>query len=122
MVEDEPAVLDLIVTLLTETGWRVDVAAGGRTGLERVTSRNYDLIVSDMRMPEGGGDEFYRKAVAHNPKLARRFLFITGDTANPAAWKFLKDAKVAVLEKPFAATAFLEAVRVIALTVAPSPA
>ena len=122
VVEDEPAVLDLIVTLLTETGWRVDIAAGGKTGLDRVHARTYDLIISDMRMPEGGGDEFYRKAVAHDPQLAKRFLFITGDTANPAAWRFLKDAKVSVLEKPFAATAFLEAVRVIALTVAPSPA
>jgi CheY-like chemotaxis protein len=122
VVEDEPAVLDLIVTLLTETGWRVDVAAGGKTGLERVRARHYDLIVSDMRMPEGGGDEFYRKAVAHDAELGKRFLFITGDTANPEAWRFLKDAKVAVLEKPFAATAFLDAVRAIALTATPSPA
>jgi CheY-like chemotaxis protein len=122
VVEDEPAVLDLVVTLLTETGWRVDVAAGGKTGLERVQARTYDLIVSDMRMPDGGGDEFYRKAVEHDTQLAKRFLFITGDTANPAAWRFLQDANVAVLEKPFAAAAFLDAVRAIALTVTPSSA
>ena len=123
VVEDEPAVLDLVVTLLTDSGWHVDVAAGGRTGFERVQSRRYDLIVSDVRMPEGGGDEFYRKAVAHDPELARRFLFVTGDTANPAAWRFLKDAKVPVLEKPFMANAFLDAVRAIAtLTGSPSPA
>ena len=53
---------------------------------------------------------------------ARRFLFVTGDTANSDAWRFLKDAKVAVLEKPFASTAFLDAVRAIALTVTVSPA
>jgi len=123
VVEDEPAVLDLIVTLLGDAGWRVDVAAGGKVGLERVQSRRYDMIVSDVRMPEGGGDEFYRKAVAYDPELARRFLFITGDTANPSAWKFLKDARVPVLEKPFSAGAFLEAVRSIAtLTASPSRA
>jgi two-component system NtrC family sensor kinase len=114
VVEDEPAVLDLVVTLLSDSGWRVDVASGGKAGLERVQSRRYDLVVPDMRMPEGGGDEFYRKAVAHDAELARRFLFITGDTANPAAWRFLKDAHVPVLEKPFAASAFLSAVRSIA--------
>jgi PAS domain S-box-containing protein len=122
VVEDEPAVLDLVVTMLSESGWQVDVAAGGKTGLERVYGRRYDLIVSDIRMPEGGGEEFYRRAVAHDPGLARRFLFVTGDTANPDAWSFLKDANVPVLEKPFAASAFLEAVRAIGLTRSPSPA
>ena len=120
VVEDEPAVLDLVVTLLTDTGWQVDVAAGGRTGLDRLRERRYDLIVSDVRMPEGGGDELYRQAVAHDPDLARRFLFITGDTANPAAWRFLKDAQVPVLEKPFAAGAFLAAVRSIVTSTASS--
>ena len=123
VVEDEPAVLDLIVQLLTESGWSVDVAAGGKTGIERVQSRRYDLVISDVRMPEGGGDEFYRKAVAYDAALSRRFLFITGDTANPAAWEFLKGAKVSVLEKPFSADAFLDAVRAIAmLTASPSGA
>jgi len=121
VVEDEPAVLDLVVTLLTDTGWQVDVAAGGRIAMDRVAARRYDLIVSDVRMPEGGGDEFYRKAVAQDPELGRRFLFITGDTANPSAWRFLKDAQVPVLEKPFAASAFLTAVRAIASLTASSP-
>jgi two-component system NtrC family sensor kinase len=122
VVEDEPAVLDLIVTLLTDSGWTVDVAPGGRAGLERVLTRRYDLVVSDIRMPEGGGDELYRKAIEHDPHLAHRFLFITGDTANPNAWKFLKEARVPVLEKPFAAGAFLDAVRSIAsLTGSPPP-
>ena len=122
VVEDEPAVLDLVVTMLTESGWQVDVAAGGITGLERVHGRRYDLIVSDIRMPEGGGDEFYRRAVAHDPQLARRFLFVTGDTANLDAWRFLKEANVPVLEKPFHAKAFLDAVHAISLTRSPSPA
>src|SRR5690349_8842662 len=32
VVEDEPSVLDLVVTLLAESGWRVEVAAGGHPG------------------------------------------------------------------------------------------
>jgi len=51
VVEDEASVLDLIVTILSQTGWRVDVATGGREGLERVRRQRYDLIVSDIRMP-----------------------------------------------------------------------
>jgi len=110
VVEDEPSVLDLIVTMLKEHGWAVDVASGGRAGLESVTSRTYDLIISDMRMPEGGGQEFYTRVREHAPALARRFIFITGDTANVEAWDFLEGAGVPVIEKPFPSSVLEDAV------------
>ncbi len=111
VVEDEPSVVDLIVTLLGQTGWRVDVASGGHVGLERVKSHRYELVVSDMRMPEGGGEEFYRRAVVEDPSLRRRFVFITGDTVNRDAWLFLKDSHVPIIEKPFQPALFLDVVR-----------
>jgi GAF domain-containing protein len=110
VVEDEPSVLDLVVTLLGESGWRVDVASGGRAGLDSVRRRRYDLIVSDMRMPEGDGEELYRNVLAHDEMLARRFVFITGDTANPDARAFLTGTDVPVIEKPFAPAVFEDAV------------
>ena len=110
MVEDEPHVLDLIVTLLKEQGWQVDVAPGGRTGLQSVKQRRYDLIISDIKMPDGDGQTFFREVRAHDAALARRFIFITGDTANPDAWAFLENSHVPVIEKPFPPTVFEEAV------------
>jgi PAS domain S-box-containing protein len=110
VVEDEPNVLDLIVTLLQEHGWAVDVANGGRSGLESVASRTYDLIISDVRMPDGDGKEFYTSVRERAPALARRFIFITGDTANVEAWDFLEGAGVPVIEKPFPQTVFEDAV------------
>jgi DNA-binding response OmpR family regulator len=96
--------------MLKEHGWAVDVASGGRAGLESVTSRTYDLIISDMRMPEGGGQEFYTRVREHAPALARRFIFITGDTANVEAWGFLEGAGVPVIEKPFPPSVLEDAV------------
>jgi PAS domain S-box-containing protein len=110
VVEDEPSVLDLIVTLLKERGWAVDVASGGRAGMECVEHRTYDLIVSDMRMPDGDGAQFYRRVRERTPALARHFVFITGDTANEEAWAFLEDARVPVIEKPFPPAVFDDAV------------
>ena len=92
----------------------VDVATGGRAGLEHVRRTRYDLVVSDVRMPDGGGEDFYRDALAADPALATRFVFITGDTANERAWAFLGDAKVPVLEKPFPPDVSLDVVRGIA--------
>jgi len=111
VVEDEASVLDLIVTILSQTGWRVDVASGGHEGLERVRQQRYDLIVSDIRMPDGDGEEFYRDATTDDPSLGSRFIFITGDTANREAFSFLRDAGALVVEKPFQPAFFLDAVR-----------
>jgi PAS domain S-box-containing protein len=111
VVEDEASVLDLIVTILSQTGWRVDVASGGHEGLERVRQQRYDLIVSDIRMPDGDGEEFYRNATEGDPSLGQRFIFITGDTANREAFTFLTDAGALLVEKPFQPAFFLDAVR-----------
>src|SRR5438445_268547 len=110
VVEDEPSVLDLVVALLGESGWRVEVALGGRSGLDSVRRNRYDLIVSDIRMPDGDGQEFYEHALAHDPALRSRFIFITGDTAGDRARAFIDGAEVPVVEKPFSPTAFEEAV------------
>ena len=111
VVEDEASVLDLIVTILSQTGWRVDVASGGHEGLQRVRRQRYDLIVSDIRMPDGDGETFYRDAISDDPSLGQRFIFITGDTANREAFTFVKDAGALVVEKPFQPAFFLDAVR-----------
>jgi two-component system NtrC family sensor kinase len=110
VVDDEPAVVEMVTTVLDGQGWRVDVASGGREGLARLQEARYDLVLSDIRMPEIDGAAFYRQAVAQRHELASRFLFITGDTANAEAWQFLQETRVPVLEKPFSPQALLRAV------------
>ena len=110
VVDDEPAVVEMVTRVLDQQGWRVDVAAGGREGLDRVRTARYDLVLSDLRMPELDGTSFYRAAVAEQHGLAARFLFMTGDTANPEAWQFLQETRMPVLEKPFTPQALLRAV------------
>ncbi len=122
VVEDESTVLDLIVTLLRDAGWNVDTAQGGRAGLEKLRRHRYDLIVSDIRMVDGDGEVFYRSAVDTDAALARRWVFITGDTANREGLRFLHDEGVPIIEKPFQPALFLEAVRRLATSLtAPTP-
>jgi two-component system NtrC family sensor kinase len=122
VVDDEASVVGLALTILEETGWSVDVAASGREALERLASRRYELVVSDIRMADGDGPALYRQAALRQPAIARRFLFITGDTANPEVWRFLRETAVPFIEKPFTPAAFLDAVRRATVTLAPSPA
>jgi len=56
VVEDEEELVQIIERwLVRKLGVEVDSAADGRAGLERATARAYDLIVSDIRMPEMDG-------------------------------------------------------------------
>jgi GAF domain-containing protein/CheY-like chemotaxis protein len=110
VVDDEPSIVDLVTTLLRQRGWQVDVAPGGRSALERLRDGRYDLVVTDIRMPDGSGEELYRAATSHQQDLAGRFVFITGDTANADAWRFLEATRAPVIEKPFTALALLQAV------------
>jgi signal transduction histidine kinase/CheY-like chemotaxis protein len=110
VVDDEPAIVELVTNVLDDQGWRVDVASGGRAALECLRQTRYDLVLSDVRMPEGDGADFYRAAVARQKELARRFLFMTGDTANEDAWRVLQSTRAPVLAKPFTRQALLHAV------------
>jgi GAF domain-containing protein len=110
VVDDEPSIVDLVTTLLRQRGWQVDVAPGGRSALERLRDGRYDLIVTDIRMPDGSGEELYREATSHQQEMAGRFIFITGDTANVEAWQFLEATHAPVIEKPFTAQTLLQAV------------
>jgi two-component system NtrC family sensor kinase len=69
--------------------------------LERLKARVYDLILSDLRMPELDGPGLYREAGRLDPALQRRFIFLTGDTLSPEAREFLEETRVPSLVKPF---------------------
>jgi len=117
VVDDEPGMVELVTTLLRDSGWQVEVAATGRSALERVRSTRFDVVLSDIRMPDGSGEDFYRAAVIDQPGLAQRFVFMTGDTANPSPWQFVDEVQAPVLEKPFTADSLFAALeRVTVLT------
>ena len=109
VVDDEPGMVELMTTLLKGAGWQVEVAATGRAALERVRAVRFDVVLSDIRMPDGSGEDFYRSVVRDRPALAKRFVFMTGDTANPSAWRFVEETQAPVLEKPFTADGLFRA-------------
>jgi CheY-like chemotaxis protein len=55
IVEDEPAVRELIRTIVEEAGYGTVTAGNGREALAMLEQRRCDLIVSDIRMPEIDG-------------------------------------------------------------------
>ena len=55
VVDDEPAVLMTVRALLQLEGYEVDAAPGGAAALEAVRRTHYDLVLTDLKMPEVDG-------------------------------------------------------------------
>jgi PAS domain S-box-containing protein len=100
VVDDEPDVADTIAEILKNAGHDVEIAHGGFAALEALRRRDFDLVVSDLRMPDMDGRALWERADGVRPGSSRRFLFITGDTLSPLAREFLVDGARRHLEKP----------------------
>jgi CheY-like chemotaxis protein len=101
VVDDDAFVLRLIADALSAEGFEVDTAENGREALEKTGARSYDLVLSDLRMPELDGVALYRELERRQPTLLGRFVVVSGTTEPPGYAGFLEDTKVPVLTKPF---------------------
>jgi DNA-binding response OmpR family regulator len=66
VIDDERAIRNTLKEILEFEGYAVDVAENGRVGLEMALAAKYDLIYSDIKMPEMDGMEVlqaYRKTL-----------------------------------------------------------
>lgn len=116
VVDDEPEIAELIGEMLGGAGYEVMTAESGAVALAMLAEARFDAIVSDLHMPELDGAGLWREVKRSHPALARRMLFVTGDTLSPTARQFLNEARCDSLNKPFSkqellarVTALLEA-------------
>jgi putative nucleotidyltransferase with HDIG domain len=72
-VDDEPLVLDALEGLLRNRrrDWKMTFAVGGEAGLAALAERDYDVLVTDMRMPVVDGAALLRHARDHHPDVIR---------------------------------------------------
>jgi CheY-like chemotaxis protein len=101
VVDDESIIAQLIADVLGGEGFEVDTAPHGLAALDRLANRTYDIILSDLRMPELDGLGLFREIEQRYPDLVRRFVFITGTSEHTDYHGFIDDVKVPVLTKPF---------------------
>jgi two-component system NtrC family sensor kinase len=101
VVDDEPDVASVLVELLEADGHVVESAAGGREALARIETTAYDAVLSDVKMPGLDGAGLYREVARRRPELARRFMFVTGDTLDAGTARFLEETGCPSFAKPF---------------------
>lgn len=98
VVDDDESIRDALGAIVEKEG-NIEKAGDGVEALEKVNSRYYAAIITDVDMPGMGGIEFYRKATEKYPTLKGRFLFFTG-ASGPERISFFEKEGVRYLLKP----------------------
>jgi signal transduction histidine kinase/CheY-like chemotaxis protein len=108
VIDDEPEIVDMLAELLGRQGYAVSTASTGREGRHKLEAGDFDVVLSDVRMPDVDGPALFEWIEKSRPELRSRIGFITGDTLGPAAASFLNHAGRPYLEKPFTPKAVRE--------------
>lgn len=78
-VDDDPSILNVFsVALAHHRDWHVEVALGGEAGLAALERARFDVVVTDLHMPEIDGRDILAAAKAANPTALR--VVLTGAT------------------------------------------
>jgi two-component system NtrC family sensor kinase len=101
VVDDEKYILDFFVEVFQMFPIRVDTANNGRAAMEKMRQKEYDLIITDFKMPEMSGKELFEWVRSERPQLERHIIFVTGDTVSAETRSFFENTPNRYLAKPF---------------------
>ena len=99
VVDDEASIRDLLAKTLALAEYDVDVAADGRSALERMRMYPYDLLIADLKMPGMDGLTVIREAKRYKADLP--VIIITGFSTESSAIEAVNLGVAGYLTKPF---------------------
>lgn len=113
LVEDDVDMRELVATLLEAAGYKVLKPDSVTAAIElaQTNSANFDLLLTDIIMPDMNGVELYDRVRASRPGVKR--LYMTGYAGQDLGRHGILDSDVVVLEKPFDSTTLLAGIRAV---------
>ncbi len=109
VVDDSRAIREAMTSMLGSEGWIVDVAEDGGRALQLARQQRYDLVVTDLEMPELGGFDFIARLRSDERLKATPVVVITS-RASPEHRRRARDLGVrALVAKPITRRKLLEA-------------
>ena len=103
VIDDERAIRNTLKEILEFEGYSVELAENGKIGLEKALSTTYDLIYTDIKMPEMDGIEMlqtYRQTVKDNGAEESPVVMISGHGSVETAVEALKKGAFDFIVKP----------------------
>ena len=98
IIDNEKIILKHLVMLLTDEGFQVTGAANGRAGIDIFRSESFDLVITDLRMPETDGLEVLRQIRALDRDA--QVIILTGFFTSDNAVKAMEGGAACFLGKP----------------------
>lgn len=115
IVDDDDLILELMVKALQAAGFDVDSATCGKDGLGKLSEKTYDLLLTDILMPDICGLKVIDKAIEDNPDIS--ILAISGGGPDKDGGDLLDAALSsgadAILQKPFAPDELVRTVKAL---------
>ncbi|WP_437291669.1 response regulator [Sorangium sp. So ce406] len=98
MIDDEPAIRDTLDTFLSFEGYEVATAESGEAAVEHAKGEQFDLVITDLRMPGMGGDETLTALKRLHPNLP--VIVVTAYASDEAAARCSKEGAFWIVRKP----------------------
>lgn len=112
LIEDMKGVRDSLDVILSIAGYEVTFAKNGREGLEKAQSSNYDLIITDILMPELDGTEVIMQLVNAGNKTPILAISAGGDGVSATqALMIAQEKATSIMEKPFSKEELLDRIK-----------
>ncbi len=111
LIDDDEAILAVLRKALDSFHWDVETANSARDAAMSLTRTDYDVIVSDIRMPGFDGKQLFEFLDKHLPEYKKRVVFLTGDTGTPSTMEFLQKTGAPYLTKPVDLNALVEMIK-----------
>jgi CheY-like chemotaxis protein len=105
VIDDEKGILDVVRSVLSRAGFKVEIALNGRKGIQKFDGGAFDLVITDILMPEIDGIE----VVKHIRNSDRPYTPIIGCSGTP--WLLEEGEFDTVFLKPFPLADLVHAVR-----------
>lgn len=111
VLEDDPDLRLMLSEVLSDEGYEVTTVSAGEEAIRLAAQQNFDLLVTDVRMPGVDGLEALRQLRNQQPHLGS--LVVSGYTTEAETLRALQLNVGAYLKKPFSLTDLLQRVRQI---------
>lgn len=76
VVDDEEGIRLMLEKKLVRAGYKVSVVPSATHALKKISSQNFDLIISDLKMPRMSGAEFHQNLISQGHEIP--FILLTG--------------------------------------------